>query len=191
MPQSSQPNAIRVPVAPANTHIGSGLRICQSRRLIPSGLNGCQHCASLRATHECAGMFETEIQGISLKLVTTPSLFSPRCADPGTLAMLSCTTFSPGDKILDLGCGYGLVGIFAAKVLGPECVFMVDNDPEAIRCASENLVINNVEGATVQVSDGLEQLEQAEFDAIRCNPPYHADFSTARRFIEKGFNRLK
>jgi len=136
-------------------------------------------------------MFETEIQGISLKLVTTPSLFSPRCADPGTLAMLSCTTFSPGDKILDLGCGYGLVGIFAAKVLGPECVFMVDNDPEAIRCASENLVINNVEGATVQVSDGLEQLEQAEFDAIRCNPPYHADFSTARRFIEKGFNRLK
>jgi 16S rRNA (guanine1207-N2)-methyltransferase len=42
-------------------------------------------------------------------------VFSPKNADKGTLAMLSVVEFDSNDKVLDLGCGYGIVGIFAAK----------------------------------------------------------------------------
>ena len=43
--------------------------------------------------------------------------------------MLSLVDFEKGDKVLDLGCGWGVVGILAAKLIGPESVVMVDNDP--------------------------------------------------------------
>lgn len=56
-------------------------------------------------------------------LETDATLFSPRRVDAGTLAMLSCVELADGDKLLDLGCGCGVVGIYAAKILGPEHVF--------------------------------------------------------------------
>src|SRR5258708_6410733 len=99
-------------------------------------------------------MIDTEIAGIQLRFETSPSLFSPRYPDQGTLAMLSSVSFMPGDKVLDLGCGYGVVGIFAAKLLEPRQVFMLDNDPEAIRCAAKNVAENGVEGVTVVLSEG-------------------------------------
>ena len=53
---------------------------------------------------------------------TTPELFSPRGLDRGTEAMLSTVTFAPGERVLDLGCGCGVVGILAAKIVGAENV---------------------------------------------------------------------
>ena len=44
-------------------------------------------------------------------------LFSPAHPDRGTLAMLSCVSFLPGQRVLDLGCGCGLVGLYAAMLL--------------------------------------------------------------------------
>ncbi len=104
--------------------------------------------------------------------------------------MLSSVRFDPNDKVLDLGCGYGLIGIYAAKVIGGERVWMLDNDPEATECTAKNLALNRVEGATVVTSDGLQGLGETGFTKILCNPPYHVDFSVPKHFIEKGFNRL-
>ena len=130
------------------------------------------------------------IHGVELDLETAPSLFSPRAIDPGTLAMLSRVTFSKDDKILDLGCGYGVVGILAAKVIGADRVHMLDNDPVAIDLASRNARRNGVEGVHIVSSNGLDALAASEFTQILCNPPYHVDFSVPKRFIHKGFNRL-
>lgn len=104
--------------------------------------------------------------------------------------MLSCISFEPNDKVLDLGCGYGLIGVYAAKVIGAGCVWMADNDQTAIECAVGNRAINGVEGITVAVSDGIRDIREANFTKIICNPPYHVDFSVPKHFIEKGFNRL-
>jgi len=135
-------------------------------------------------------MIETEINGVALSLATAPDLFSPRRVDPGTLAMLSCVRFQPDDKILDLGCGYGVIGIVAARLIDPRHVFMVDSDPLAVRIAQDNIARNSVDGVTVVVSDAFDALSERDFSKILCNPPYHSDFSIAKRFIEKGFNRL-
>ena len=132
-----------------------------------------------------------ELMGHRLELETQPGLFSPSHADRGTLAMLSCTHFEPGMRVLDLGCGCGLVGILAARLCGEENVVLSDIDPLAAEVAERNAVRNGVPGVKVVVSDRFSQLDEAGFDLILSNPPYQSDFSVAKAFIEKGFNRLK
>jgi 16S rRNA (guanine1207-N2)-methyltransferase len=124
-------------------------------------------------------------------LETAPNLFSPRRVDAGTLSMLSHVEFSEQDKVLDLGCGYGVVGIYAAKRIDPSRVCMLDNDPKAVALARTNAERNAVAGVHVLLSNGFNDFREAGFTLILCNPPYHSDFSIAKHFIHKGFNRLK
>ena len=133
---------------------------------------------------------EVLIDGIALRLLTAPALFSPNKADAGTLAMLSCAHLASDDKVLDLGCGYGLVGIYAAKQIGAGRVWMSDNDPVALDFSRRNAEQNGVADATIVESDGFKALSETNFTKILCNPPYHVDFSVPKHFIEKGFNRL-
>lgn len=135
-------------------------------------------------------MIRAGIGGVEVVLETDSRLFSPREVDAGTLAMLSCVQFSATDKVLDLGCGYGVVGIVAAKLIGAERVYMIDNDALAIEIAFRNVRINGVDGVTVVQSDGFNDFQEIGFTQILCNPPYHADFRVPKRFIHKGFNRL-
>ena len=135
-------------------------------------------------------MIHTAIQGIDLTFETDPRLFSPQHIDRGTLAMLRCADLRPDEKILDLGCGYGVVGIYLAKLSTGAQVTMLDNDPAAVRLAAQNARANGVPGIRVLQSDGFNSLDDTGYTLILCNPPYHTDFSAARHFIEKGFNRL-
>lgn len=138
-----------------------------------------------------ARLIDVEIDGRRLALETQPGLFSPGHADRGTLAMLSCARLEPGMKVLDLGCGCGLVGIFAAMVCGEENVTLSDVDPLAVETARRNAARNGVPGVNIALSDGFNQLDGTGFDLILSNPPYQSDFAVAKAFIEKGFNRLK
>lgn len=132
-----------------------------------------------------------EIGGHRLELETRPGLFSPEHADRGTLAMLSCARFEPGMRVMDLGCGCGLVGILAALECGEANVVLSDIDPAAVETAARNAARNGVPGVRAVVSDGFSAIEETGFDLILSNPPYQSDFSVAKAFIEKGFNRLK
>lgn len=136
-------------------------------------------------------MYQALLWNQPLEIETTEGLFSPRGADAGTLSMVSAVELESGQKLLDLGCGAGLVGIAAAKVLGEENVWMTDVDPAAVRCATENAKRNGVENVHLCCGDALDAVDASGFDWILSNPPYHADFSVAKKFIEKGFNRLK
>ena len=105
--------------------------------------------------------------------------------------MLSAIEFQAEDRILDLGCGYGLVGILAAHFARPENVFLTDVDPIAVKVAQKNAAAHGLPGVTVQQSDGFKNFTEAGLTKILSNPPYHSDFAVAKRFILKGFNRLK
>ncbi len=135
-------------------------------------------------------MIKTNIKGVDLVFETSKSLFSPRAIDLGTLSMLSVVEFGENEKVLDLGCGYGVVGILAAKIVGEENVVMLDIDEEAVKLAQKNALLNGVPGVKTIQSDGFTNLDEKDFTLILCNPPYHTDFSVAKVFIKKGFNRL-
>ena len=136
-------------------------------------------------------LLQAEILGQQVSLETRRGLFSLEHIDRGTLAMLSHVQIAPGMRIMDLGCGCGVVGIVAAKIAGEENVFMSDADPMAVETARRNAERNGVGGVQVCVSDGFQSVDASGFDLILSNPPYQTDFSVAKGFIEKGFNRLK
>jgi len=136
-------------------------------------------------------IIKTSIKGIEIQLKTLEVLFSPKSIDRGTLAMLSVLNLKEDDKVLDLGCGYGIVGIYAAKVIGAENVVMTDIDSIAVELARENAALNGVSQIKVVQGDAYESIEDNDFTVILTNPPYHTDFSVAKKFIEKGFNRLR
>lgn len=149
-------------------------------------------------------MFIEEIDGISLQFETeaepdvsgSPVIFSPGKIDTGTRAMLSCVSFENDDKVLDLGCGYGVVGIFAAKKIAPENIVMCDILQPAVQLARKNAETNGVRsdiscGIKILCSDGFENISDRDFSLILSNPPYHTDFSVAKRFIECGFAHLR
>ena len=135
-------------------------------------------------------MFTETINNIPLSFQTTKTVFSPTCADKGTLAMLSVIDLSPTDKLLDLGCGYGIVGIYAAKLIGEQNIVMSDSNKKCIELSKQNAEINGVDNVKIVQSDGFKNLDDKDFTLILSNPPYHADFSVPKHFIEKGFNRL-
>ena len=124
--------------------------------------------------------FQVNIGDVSMDFVTEADVFSPHGADRGTLAMLSVVKLEEQDKILDLGCGYGLVGIWAAKQIGAEQVVMCDISETAVTVAQKNCERNGVKDLP----------QELKFTKILSNPPYHEDFSVPKGFIELGYKRL-
>lgn len=135
-------------------------------------------------------MITITLKDISLTFEASPSVFSPHSVDAGTLAMLSIAKFNPTDKVLDLGCGYGVVGILAARMIGAGNVVMCDISQQAVDCAQQNAILNNVPDVDIRLSNGFEQLQDKTFTLVLSNPPYHADFSVPKNFIEGSFQRL-
>lgn len=130
------------------------------------------------------------VGGTDLVLRTAPTLFSPRGLDPGTAALMASAELAPTDLVCDLGCGYGPVGIWAAKRIGADRVVMIDKDPLAVETSRANAVSNGVPDIRIVQSDGFEQVEATGFTWILCNPPYHVDWAVPKKLLRKGFNRM-
>ena len=131
-----------------------------------------------------------QLNGIELDLDTTPDLFSPTAPDKGTLAMLNAVEITPSDKVLDLGCGCGIVGIYAAKLAGEHNVTLTDVLQTAADTAIQNAIKNNVPAVTVLCGNAYENVKDTDFTLILSNPPYHTDFSVAKSFIEGAYRHL-
>ena len=137
-------------------------------------------------------MYKAVFNDKEITVETKVSLFSPNEADRGTLSMLRHVEFTPDMKVMDLGCGTGIVSLAACCFgVDPHNIVMTDIDPVASSVSLENMKRNGFEGAVVVTGDGLTNVPGSGFDLILSNPPYHTDFKVAKTFIEKGFNRLK
>ena len=124
--------------------------------------------------HKASDYFEFDglIADMKLKFRSCDSIFSKNEVDEGTLTLLN-TIF---DKVelsgngLDLGCGYGVIGISIIKKLGLNCD-MIDVNGTAVDLALHNLMLNGIRsGANVFKSDGFEQVKNT-YDFIVTNPP--------------------
>lgn len=135
-------------------------------------------------------LINEELHGTSIKLKTGDYYFSPTGIDCGTAFMLSKVSVTPDDKALDLGCGYGVVGIWLKKN-GCKEVVMCDISDDAVSLSRANLKLNDIDDIKVIKSNGLESVSDDDFTLILSNPPYHTDFSVAKGFIEDGFRKLK
>ncbi|HHW69981.1 MAG TPA: class I SAM-dependent methyltransferase [Clostridiales bacterium] len=112
------------------------------------------------------------IKGRTLKLKTDAGVFSKNKVDFGTDLLIKSLPSLHG-KVLDLGCGYGPIGICVAYLNPKTSVDMVDINKRAIELAKSNIVDNDIPNARAFVSDGFSNVDNA-YDAIITNPPIRA-----------------
>ena len=110
-----------------------------------------------------------EYRGLRLK--TTWGLFSPRAIDAGSQLLLDHLELEPDDHCLDLGCGYGVLGLCMAKRAPRGHTLMVDKDFVAVDYAEKNRQLNRIDNASTLLSNGFEQIPKQEFDVIVSNIP--------------------
>jgi 16S rRNA G1207 methylase RsmC len=85
--------------------------------------------------------------------------------------------------VLDVGCGYGAVGIVAAALNPKLRVIMVDVNERAVWLAKQNSRLNNVSNVEVRKGSLYEPVEGLAFNAILSNPPVSAGMKTVRAII--------
>ena len=112
-------------------------------------------------------------RGERLRFVTDAGVFSKGEVDNGTQLLLEALPEQMSGEILDLGCGWGVIGISIAKKW-PECrVTMADVNLRALELSRENAKKNRVETECIE-SDGMAALAGRTFDAVVTNPPIRA-----------------
>lgn len=115
------------------------------------------------------GKVDYKINNIELQFMTDAGVFSKRGVDYGSNVMLKTLPCITG-KVLDLGCGYGAIGITVAR-LNPGCrITMIDINERAVELAKTNISLNKVENAECFQSDAFENV-MGTYDVILCNPP--------------------
>lgn len=108
-----------------------------------------------------------------LALVTMPGVFSGDGLDDGTALLLDNLPDLTGKRVLDLGCGSGVIGI-AAALAGAASVTMTDIDLLSVATARENIARSGVSDIVAVASDLYGAIHGQRFDVILCNPPFHA-----------------
>lgn len=137
--------------------------------------------------HQRFHVFPIEVRGKVYEVHSRPGVFSWDRFDAGTRALVETMEVRPADRVLDLGCGYGIVGVVAGELAPEGSVTMVDADIVAVEAARRTVAANGQRNAEVLLGDGTAGLEDDAFDVVAVNPPFHLDrkndYRTAQHFV--------
>ncbi len=111
-------------------------------------------------------------RGHGLNFMTDAGVFSRGELDVGSRLLLDALPALTGD-VLDLGCGWGAIGVAIAKANKAARVTMADVNRRALALCKENCARNGVEAEVIE-SDGMAAVMGRKFDAVVTNPPIRA-----------------
>ena len=132
------------------------------------------------------------LRGFDLRFETQPGVFSYGELDTGTRLLIEAMRVSPTAHVLDLGCGYGPIGIVASKLASRGHVTLIDADIRATRLAGRNLALNAVENADVVLGDGFRDLPpKTRYEVIASNPPTHNGREVLDEMVAGAYKALK
>ena len=121
-------------------------------------------------------------RGIPMSFQTDAGVFSKGEVDTGTRLLLEALPEEMTGNILDLGCGWGVIGISIARKWPETRVTMADVNTRALDLSRENARKNRVEVTCVE-SDGMTALAGQHFDAVVTNPPIRAGKQVIYRML--------
>lgn len=131
------------------------------------------------------------LRGEKFRFQTDAGVFSKSEVDFGSRLLIETYVEAEIDgPVLDVGCGYGPIGMAVAKISPHKQVHMVDVNTRAIELAKTNVEKNDVSNVRIYESDGLSAVEASDFSAILTNPPIRAGKDTIFRFYEEAAEKL-
>ena len=129
-----------------------------------------------------------------IELVTRHGLFSARTLDEGTAMLLrELESLTPVARVLDLGCGYGAIGLTLAAKWPDSQVELLDVDIRAVESTTENIARNRLNNAAVTLSDGIRDLQDSrtDFDLVVSNLPAQAGNDAIDQLLLDAYDALR
>ncbi|GAA4350096.1 class I SAM-dependent methyltransferase [Kangiella taiwanensis] len=134
---------------------------------------------------------EDTLNGFPMTFDTTWGIFSPRAIDDGSIMLLKYLDVAPSDNCLDLGCGYGVLGLTMAKMAPQGTTLMVDKDYVAVDYANKNAKKNQTPNASARLSNGFSDVPEKNFNVIVSNIPAKVGNELLYIFLHDAYQRLQ
>lgn len=131
------------------------------------------------------------LKNVQFRFKTDNGVFSKKEVDFGSRLLIE--KFELPDvkgPLLDVGCGYGPIGLSIAKVFADRSVHMVDVNERALQLAKENAELNRIDNAEIYESDRLINVTENDFSAILTNPPIRAGKKIVHDIFEQSYQHL-
>lgn len=141
---------------------------------------------SLRADQR----YQAHIRNRDYRFITTWGLFSPKSLDEGTGLLIDYLEVEADDHCLDLGCGYGPIGLVMANLAQRGSAMLVDKDYVAIDYARRNALLNRIENVDIRLSNGFSAVPQQPFQVIASNLPAKSGKELYYLYFFDAFQRM-
>lgn len=136
--------------------------------------------------------FSQEVLGRPFDFVSTWGLFSPEKLDEGSLMLLDYIDFQADDCSVDLGCGYGVLGMTAARECPNGEHLLIDKDFVAVEYAKLNCQNNHLTNAQVQLSNGFYHIDKHKtFSLVMSNLPAKASKEQHYLYLLDAYNAMQ
>ncbi|WP_278319912.1 class I SAM-dependent methyltransferase [Latilactobacillus sakei] len=132
-----------------------------------------------------------ELRGFNFKFTTDNGVFSKNTVDYGSRALLDAVDLSetPAGPILDMGCGYGPIGMTLAKLAPERQIDMVDVNERALGLAQKNCDLNQIQNVAIFESAEYQNVT-AQYAAILTNPPIRAGKAVVQNILKGAYDHL-
>ncbi|MFF3924735.1 class I SAM-dependent methyltransferase [Paenibacillus lactis] len=134
---------------------------------------------------------KAELRGHSLRFISDAGVFSKSGIDYGSRVLIDAMEFAPDASVLDVGCGYGPIGLTAARLAPQGHVTMIDINSRAVELARENARLNGITNVTILESDLFAAVRDQAFDVVLTNPPIRAGKETVHTIFAEAWNHLR
>lgn len=135
--------------------------------------------------------FKARLHHQDLAFAATWGIFSPKAIDEGTQLLADLLDVSPSANCLDLGCGYGPLGIVMAKLAPEGQTHMIDKDFVAVEYAARNATTNGLTNTTCYLSNGFSAVPaEMKFDVIASNVPAKIGNELMEQFLRDAYAHL-
>jgi 16S rRNA G1207 methylase RsmC len=119
-----------------------------------------------------------------LRVFSRPGVFAHRRVDPGARHLLNFMELNVGDRVLDLGCGSGVVTLGAAASSPQVQVHALDTNARAIECTLRGAEANDLENVTAELNSADDFRSDEPFQLVLANPPYFSGNRISRAFLD-------
>lgn len=135
--------------------------------------------------------WEYELRGKTFRFLTDSGVFSKKTVDYGSRVLIDVFTEEglPAGNILDVGCGYGPIGL-ALAASSDRQVEMVDINERAVSLAKENAANNHIQNVRIYSSNIYEKVTSTDYGAILSNPPIRAGKEVVHEILTEAYPRL-
>lgn len=129
-----------------------------------------------------------ELLGMPMRFITDNGVFSKSGIDYGSRVLLE--HFEPGESetLLDVGCGYGTLGLTLAKKYGLEAT-LIDVNSRALDCCQKSAELNHIDNTEIKLSNIYENITQ-KYDVIISNPPIRAGKEVVHGILSGAYEQL-